>query len=876
MTLKLIQYSVMQEFLEKLRSIWKKAGIPFRIVGSRLSGLLYKTLSVLFGEERLKGWVEAYRRQKASIQQKFYQKVDTQSRYYHPVITAWKVLMYGIGAFVFYIFCVETNFLWLCGSMPSVEDLQNPKVAQASEIYSADGQLIGKLYTENRTPIEFDSLSPYLIKALIATEDARFYEHSGIDSRALRGVAVGILKGGERGGGSTITQQLAKKLFKTRKRSARGLLGYVPLVRTVVYKTKEWLTAIRLERNFSKEEILTMYFNTVDYANNTYGIKTAARFYFNKSPYELTVQEAAVLVGLQKATNTYNPTKNYDKSLVRRNTVLSQMVKYNYLKQSQVDSLEKLPIELHITPERVNDEDFEYAIYQYFNGSVEEFMEKWAEENDYDPYTGGFKIHTTIDSRMQKHAVAAMFERMKMLQQTFDNHWRGENPWRDEKGVEIPNFLTDVAKRTDRYKALNRQFAKLDSTVRQDSIWYYMNKKDTMMIYDWKTGREKKVLMSSIDSLNYYKRILRAGMMAMDPYTGQVKAWVGGLNYKFFKYDAVEQGKRQPGSTFKPFVYCAAIDSSAFNLGPCDKMKDEPFEISIREKVRGRDTTRTWRPKNSTGGFTYQELTLRRALARSINSVTAHLTNRIGAQSVVNYAHKLGITTPLKAVASIGLGPFDVSLYDMVAAYSVFPNHGRHTDPIVVTRIDDANGSEVETFAPQSKQVISEESAFLMVHMLKGGIEEPGGTSQNIWTFGSLFKNGFEIGGKTGTTSNNSDGWFMGVTKDLVVGAWVGGDDRSIHFRSTNLGEGAKTALPLVGRFLEKVYDDASIRYQRGPFPKPTIKIIKSYRDCAPSSPIERQSDSTNVNNDSLFMLPPSFDEDIESPDVPLDTTNSR
>lgn len=873
---KLIQNSDMQDFLEKLITIWQKVTAPLKKLMGWLSKLLYQLLSKVVGQERLNDWVNSYQTYKAALWQKYYDRVDTSSPYYRPVVTAWKVFLYGVVGFAFYIFCIETNFLWLCGSMPSVEDLQNPKIAQASEIYSADGQLIGKLYTENRTRVDFDSISPHLVKALISTEDVRFYEHSGIDSRALMGVAVGILQGGERGGGSTITQQLAKKLFRTRRKSARGLLGNIPLIRTLVYKTKEWLTAIRLERNFSKEEILTMYFNTVDYANNTYGIKTAARYYFNKSSFELNVQEAAVLVGLQKATNTYNPVKNYDRSVTRRNTVMSQMVKYGYLKQSAADSLGKLPIELRLTPERFNDEDNEYAIYQYFNSSVEEFMKKWGEENDYDPYTDGFKIYTTIDSRMQKHAVAATTERMKMLQQTFENHWLNENPWRDEKGVEIPNFLTDVAKRTDRYKGLSKKFAKLDSAVRQDSIWYYMNKKDTMMIYDWKTGREKKVMMSSIDSLNYYKRILRAGMMAMDPYNGQIKAWVGGLNYKFFKYDAVQQGKRQPGSTFKPFVYCAAIDSSAFNMAPCDKMKDEPFEISIREKVKGRDTTRVWRPKNSTGGFTYQELTLRRALARSINSVTAHLTNKIGAKSVVNYARKLGITSPLKAVASIGLGPFDVSLYDMVAAYSVFPNHGKHTDPIVVTRIEDINGTEIEAFVPKSKQVISEESAFLMVHMLKGGIEEPGGTSQNIWTFGSLFKNGFEVGGKTGTTSNNSDGWFMGVTKDLVVGAWVGGDDRSIHFRSTNLGEGAKTALPLVGRFLEKVYDDANIGYVRGPFPKPTITIIKSYRDCAPSSPIERIPDSTSVNNDSLFMLPPSFDENTADPSVPVDTTNSR
>lgn len=870
----------MQEFLKKLNVIWQKTAAPFRRLTHWLSRFLYNLTGKIVGKERLESWLTPIRHYHQKCWQAYYERVDTSSPYYRPVITTWKIFLYGIVSAGFYIFCVETNFLWLCGSMPSVEDLQNPKVAQASEIYSADGHLIGKFYTENRTPVDFDSLSPYLIKALIATEDVRFYEHSGIDSRALLGVAVGMFKGGERGGGSTITQQLAKKLFRTRRKAARGLLGSVPLVRTLVYKTKEWLTSIRLERNFSKEEILTMYFNTVDYGSNTYGIKTAARYYFNKSPFELNLQEAAVLVGLQKATTTYNPSlskTSYERSLERRNTVMTQMAKYKYLSQSVADSLSKLPIDLHLTMESSNNEDSENAIYRYFNSSVEEFMKKWGEENDYDPYTDGFKIYTTIDARMQKHAVNAVEERMKILQQTFENHWRNENPWRDEKGVEIPDFLKDVAKRTNRYKNLSKKFAQLDAAIQQDSIWYYMNKKDTMTIYDWKTGGEKKVVMSPIDSLNYYKRILRTGMVAMDPYTGQVKAWVGGLNYKFFKYDAVQQGKRQPGSTFKPFVYCAAIDSVAFNMSPCDRIKDEPFQVEVREKIRGRDTTRVWRPKNSTGGFSYQELTLRRALARSINSVTARLTNTIGAQSVVNYAHKLGISTPLKAVASIGLGPFDVSLLDMVTAYSVFPNHGRHTDPIVVARIESANGSVIETFAPQSEQVISEESAFLMVHMLKGGIEEPGGTSQNIWTFGKLFKNGFEIGGKTGTTSNNSDGWFMGVTKDLVVGAWVGGDDRSIHFRSTNLGEGAKTALPLVGSFLEKVYEDSDIGYQRGPFPKPTITIVKSYRECAPSSPIEHESDSTDVVNDSLYLLPPSFnEEDIGVPKAPVDTIKSE
>ncbi|TAF95928.1 MAG: penicillin-binding protein [Cytophagia bacterium] len=858
----------MNPFFKTIQTFIKSVGMLLTRSRQWVAHQLFNLLVAAFGQARMATWAAAYQGYKNRFQQAYFARIDVHSPYYKPVVRVWKALIYSVLAFVFYIFCVETNFLWLSGSMPSIEELQNPKVAQSSEIYSTDGQLIGKFYTENRTPVDFDSLSPFLTQALIATEDIRFYEHAGIDSRALFGVAVGLVKGGgERGGGSTITQQLAKKLFRTRRKAARGLLGKIPLVRTLIYKTKEWLTSIKLERNFSKEEILTMYFNTVDYGSNTYGIKTAARYYFDKSPINLTLPEAAVLVGLQKATTTYNPENNPEKSLTRRNTVLSQMAKYGFVSQKTADSASQTPLKTRITPERFNDENDEYAIYQYYNGAAKEFLKKWGEENGYDASTDGLKIYTSVDSRMQKHAVAAVGERMKILQQTFESHWLNQNPWRDEKGVEIIDFLKDVAKRTDRYKQLAKRFPNTP-----DSIWVYMSRKDTMTVYDWKTGREKRVVMSSMDSLNYYKRILRAGLMAMDPYTGHVKAWVGGLNYKFFKYDAVQQGKRQPGSTFKPFVYCAAIDSSAFNMGPCDKLKDVPFQKEYEEGGE----KKIWRPKNSTGGFSYQELTLRRALARSINSITAQLTEKIGSKSVVKYAQKLGITSPLQGVPSIGLGPFDVSLYDMVTAYSVFPNQGKHTDPILVTRIEDANGTVLEEFAPQSKQVISEESAFLMVHMLKGGIEEPGGTSQNMWTFGSLFKQGFEMGGKTGTTSNNSDGWFMGVTKDLVVGGWVGGDDRSIHFRSTNLGEGSKTALPLVGRFLEKVYDDPNCGYRRGGFPKPTVVILKSYRDCAPSYPVERR-DTTNANNDSLQFLPPSSEAPaFEENETPPDTTNSR
>lgn len=837
---------------------------------------LYLISTKIAGKERIDSLIAKYDYYRNKIRTTFYKYVDVDTLYYPKIARAWKIFFGILGIVIFYLFCIQTNFLWLFGKMPSVEDLKNPKVAQASEIYSSDGKLIGKLYTENRTRVDFDSISPHLINALIATEDVRFYNHSGIDPRALFGVAFGILQGGDRGGGSTVTQQLAKKLFRTRRRAARGLLGDVPLLRTVIYKTKEWLTAIRLERNFSKEEILAMYFNTVDYGSNTYGIKTASHYYFDKSPHQLNVQEAAVLVGLQKATTTYNPSlsqKNYERSLERRNTVLDQMAKYNYIKQSEADSLSKLPIELNITPERLEEQESLYSIYQYFNENVEEFMKNWGEETDYDPYTDGLKIHTTIDSRMQKYAVEAVQERMSRLQKNFEDQWQKQNPWRDETGKEIPNFLKDVAKRTDRYKSLNKRFANLSASIRLDSIWYYMNKKDTMTIFDWKTGKEKKVLMSSMDSLNYYKRILRTGMMAMEPSTGQVKAWVGGLNHKFFKYDAVKKGKRQPGSTFKPFAYVAAIDSSAFNMTPCDRIKDAPFQIEIEEKKNGKNVKTIWRPKNANGGFSYQSYTLRRALARSVNSVTAHLTDKIGSQAVVNYAKKLGISTPMIAVASIGLGPFDVSLYDMVTAYSTFANQGKKPDPMLVTHIEDINGKEIETFAPKSKQVISEESAFLMIYMLKGGLEEPGGTSQGMRNFSSLFKNKFEMGGKTGTTSNYSDGWFMGVTKDLVVGAWVGGDDRSIHFRGS-AGEGARVALPLVGQFLENVYNDPNVGYARGPFPQPNVEIVKSYKDCAP--PVSnRPAQEEDLYKDSLYMLPPSVDPNVEEPEVPVDTTKS-
>ncbi|TDB68135.1 penicillin-binding protein 1A [Arundinibacter roseus] len=842
--------------MEAIRAFIKQIQSTYQRFAAWLSGKLsagiYAVSVLLFGQNRTDTFLGWSRDRTQAIRHYAADRFDTQSPYFKPIYRIWKVFIWGIFLAIFYIFCVETNFLWLMGSMPSIEDLQNPKVAQSSEIYTSDGVMIGKFYTENRTPVAYDKISPNLTKALIATEDIRFYEHSGIDYRAMAGVAAGILTGEtDRGGGSTVTQQLAKKLFKTRKRSARGLLGYIPGVSTLIYKTKEWLTAIKLERYFTKEEILTMYFNTVDYGNNTYGINTAAQSYFSKSPDSLNVQEAAVLVGLQKATTTYNPIRNPKRSLERRNVVLAQMAKYKYLSPQEADSISQLPIELALKFETPYDGNA-----NYFKNAVVDYVKKWGDENGYDLYTDGLKIYTTIDSRMQAHAEKALEEKMRQLQRVFEDHWGKQNPWRDENGQELTTFLEDVVKRTSRYKALAARYPN-----QPDSINFHLNKKDTMTVYDWKTGGQMVQYWSSMDSLNYYKRILRAGMMAMDPYTGEIRAWVGGLDYNFFKYDHVKQGKRQPGSTFKPFVYTTAIDDTTYNMDPCDLVRDEPYtkEVMINGKMQ------KWSPKNSTGYFTYSNLTLRRALAQSVNSVTVQLTEKVGPQNVANYAKKMGITTPLRSEMGIGLGIFDVSLYDMVAAYCVFVNSGMSSSPILVTRIEDRRGNIIEEFQTEHHQAISRESAFLMTHMLKGGIEEPGGTSRGLYNFEVGLNQRNEIGGKTGTTSNNSDGWYMCITRDLVMGAWVGGDDRSIHFRSTDLGQGSRMALPIVGSFLERVYKDKSIGMVPGPFPKPSFPIEKEYQ-CT-YEPI--QADTLEFEPDSGDFLPDEIEFQIGPPPPP-------
>ena len=829
-------------------------------VRRQVSRQFHRQTARIAGEERVNAWTRAYRQQRDQFRQFIHQYIDPQTWYYPYLKGGTKAVLVGLLLLGIYVLFLNYNILYLTGSMPSVEELKNPKLNQASEIYAQDGVMIGKFYAENRTPIKFENIPKPLIEALIATEDVRFYEHGGIDPRAIGRAIINL---GSEGGGSTITQQLAKNLFKTRRRTESGLLTRIKIVRKIIYKSKEWLMALKLERHLTKQEILTYYFNTVDFGSNAFGLKTAARTFFNKDPDSLNVQEGAVLVGLQKATTSYNPLRNPNRSKERRNVVLAQMAKYDYLTKQQYDSISALPLVTDYTPENPYS-----GPASYLKNAVQEYVEKWGNENGYDLYTDGLRIITTIDSRMQTYAEQATDEKMRQLQRTFDSHWRGRNPWTDEDGNEIPGFIDSVAKRTERYKTLSRRFLPLYP----DSVTYYLkNVKYKMRVFSWNNKRGyDSTQMTPYDSIAYYKHFLQAGMVAIDPHTAYIRSWVGGLDYDYFKYDHVKQAKRQPGSTFKPFVYTTAIDDTLVNLSPCDRIQDRPFRKEYRENRENK----VWEPRNSTGYFTYSNMTLRRAMARSVNSITAQLTDRVTPERVAEYAHRMGIQSRLEAVPSIGLGSSDVSLYELVGAYCTFINDGEAIQPMIVQRIEDRDGNVIETFTPRKKRAISEETAFLMRYMLQGGLQERGGTSQNLWSF-DLFKNHNEMGGKTGTTSNNSDGWFVGVSEKLVVGAWVGGDDRSIHFRSTDLGEGAKTALPLVGRFLEKVYKDPKFKDLQGPFVKPAITITKQYQDCDDddyeSTDESDSTDTSGENRDSVFIrdVPDVF---IPAPPPPPDT----
>jgi penicillin-binding protein 1A len=716
----------------------------------------------------------------------------------------WIAFLAGFFGFILFIWMISINFLGLFGTLPDFKALENPDSEIASGLYSTDGVLLGTYYRENRSPVKYEDLSPNLVNALISTEDVRFNEHSGIDMKAMMRVFVkSILLGQDAGGGSTLSQQTAKNLFKTRRDENQGILSSVPGLRMLIIKIKEWIVATQLEKAYTKNEILTLYLNTSEFGSNAYGIKTASETFFNKNPSELEVQEAAVLVGLFKAPSYYSPVYNPENSLRRRNTVLYQMVKNDHLSEERFDSLSATPIMLDYSVANQNK-----GLATYFREIVKADLLQWTKENlksdgtAYDLYGDGLKIYTTVDSRMQRYAEEAVDEHMRSLQKAFYKEMGSRDPWVDGENRVIPNFIEDAVRRTEAYRLLKVRFG--NDT---DSINLKLNEKKRMTVFAWERG-EIDTLMSTMDSLRYYKKYLQTGFMSMDPQTGKIKAWVGGLDHKYFKFDHVKRSKRQPGSTFKPFVYAAAIENG---YSPCYSVIDQPVEVYIPGQP-------AWSPSNADGSFSYEKMTIRQAMAQSVNSITAYMMKKISPKIVVETAKRLGITSDLEEVPSLALGVNDVSVYEMVGAFGTFVNKGEHTTPFYIDRIEDKNGNVIQQFTAKKRPAMSEEHAYLMTYMLRGGFEEGGGTSQGV---PYSLREGNELGGKTGTTQNASDGWYMGISKDLVSGTWVGGDDRAIHFRSWLSGQGGRTARPIWAKFMEKVYADASLGYTKGPFPRP-------------------------------------------------------
>ena len=710
-----------------------------------------------------------------------------------------------------YLGAVDINFLWLFGKSPGYfSGIRDPQTSQASEIYSADGVLIGKFFNENRTPVKYDEVSKDFWRALIDTEDERFYSHMGVDPIGIFGAVKDALLHHDGRGASTITQQLAKNMFRVRSQYSTGLLGKVPGLKILIVKSKEWIIATKLETIFTKEEIITMYANTVDFGSNAFGIKTAAKTYFNTTPKDLTTEQAAVLVGMLKATTYYNPLANPENSLRRRNVVLQNMVTHNDLSQERCDSLMQLPIKLEYKVENNYD-----GKALYFRQAVADYLKSWCMENNYDLYSSGLKIYTTIDTRMQKYAEDAAIKQMKQVQRNFRNHWGNNDPWIDETGKVIPNFIEDIAKRQPFYKSLLAKFPN-----EPDSINYYLNKPHKVKLFDYENGTIE-MEMSSLDSIRYMVKFMHCAMIAVEPQTGAVKAWVGDIDYKSWKYDKVT-AMRQPGSTFKLFVYTEAMNQG---LTPCDKRRDEYISMQVYDAKKHEMTT--WTPGNANGTFAGDSMPLKSAFAKSINSVAVRLGQEMGIKRIIDTAHKMGIKSRLDDAPALALGSSDVNLLELANSYCTISNNGKHHEPVLVTRIVDKDGNEVYRGPETEEQAISYKSAFLMQQLLKGGMLEPGGTSQSLWGYVGNFKD-TEFGGKTGTSNNHSDAWFMCVSPKLVVGAWVGGEYRSIHFRTGALGQGSRTALPICGYFLESVLSDPAFAQYRAKFDKPNDDNITS------------------------------------------------
>ena len=727
----------------------------------------------------------------------------------------WTVFALGVLS-VITIF--SSAALGLLGQMPELKQLENPKTNLATQILSSDGVVLGKFYfNDNRTPIAFDALPENLVNALIATEDERFFSHSGID---LKGTLRALAYLGKKGGASTISQQLARQLFVgVRSRNK---------VEAVLQKFKEWVLAVQLERRYTKKEIIAMYLNIYDFGYSADGVQSAAKIYFNTTPKALSIEQSAALVGMLKNSSLFNPLRRPERVEKRRNVVLNQMKRNDFVSELELDSLKQIPLEIDYTPDSHRE-----GLATYFRAYLQQFMRKWIKDNpkpdgtNYDIFRDGLRIYTTLDSRLQQIGETAVDAHMANLQEEFFlQNTPTENPtapFLDLREGEIDTLLHNKARRSERWRKMRA------SGKDEDAIWASFQKSVEMEVFSWKGDRD--TLMNPLDSIRYYKHFLRASMMSMNPLTGHVKAWVGGFNYKHFQYDQVYQGRRQIGSTFKPFLYATAIDQ--LRLSPCDILPDALFCI---EPLKHGNLD-AWCPKNS--GDKYGRMrTLKNALANSVNTVSARLMDRVGPRPVINLARKMGITSYLPAVPSIALGTPDISLLEMVGAYSTFANKGIYVKPIMISRIEDKNGTVLFEVVPETKDVLSQESAFVTIDLLKGvteggsgnrlrhqGADEHNYAYKNVVTgYPYQFEN--PIAGKTGTTQNQSDGWFMGMVPNLVTGVWVGGEDRSVHFKDIAFGQGATMALPIWAMYMRDAYAIPELGISMEDFEPPEILTI--------------------------------------------------
>jgi len=743
-----------------------------------------------------------------------------------PLRFFWSLFALGILSVIILFLSAALGVL---GKMPELQQLDNPKTNLATQILSSDGVVLGKFYfNDNRTPIIFDTLPDNLVQALIATEDERFFSHSGID---LKGTLRALVYLGKKGGASTISQQLARQLFVgVRSRNK---------VEAVLQKFKEWVLAVQLERRYTKEEIIAMYLNIYDFGYSADGIQSAAKIYFNTTPDQLRIEQSATLVGMLKNSSLYNPLRRPERVEKRRNIVFQQMERNNFISQKELDSLKAIPLELDYTPDSHRE-----GLATYFRAYLQQFMRNWTSENlkedgtKYDIFRDGLRIYTTIDSRLQKIGEESVAAHISNLQKEFFLQNTPEAnptaPFLELREGEIDTLLQTTARRSERWRKMK------SSGKDEETIWETFQKPVKMEVFSWKGDRD--TVMSPLDSIRYYKHFLRASMMSMNPLTGHVKAWVGGFNYKHFQYDQVKQGRRQIGSTFKPFLYATAIDQ--LRLSPCDILPDALFCI---EPLKHGNTD-AWCPKNS-GNKYGQMRTLKNALANSINTVSARLMDRVGPRPVVNLARKMGITSYLPKVPSIALGTPDISLFEMVGAYSTFANKGIYVKPIMISRIEDKNGTILFEVVPETTDVLSQESAYVTIDLLKGVTESGSGirlrhqgADENNYAYKNVvtgypyeFKN--PIAGKTGTTQNHSDGWFMGMVPNLVTGVWVGGEDRSIHFEDIAFGQGATMALPIWAMYMKAAYAIPELGISAEDFEAPEELMISI--DCTQQNPTD-------------------------------------